>query len=242
MIPNGPKIYLQTVGTSDRIHTVLTNPNNFESFSDYYITLEKIIGTNIIRNAQVKRFDIAVDFKQTFNDLLKYIDVSYKAITSATAFKSSSINWVTFGKSESGEFIKIYDKTSHFKCCNPISRVEVQYTTPKIKKIPLKTVYDLMEGIQKGLLERLLKNIKIRHCEFITKTNDKELLRDKEKFLKGALSIAPISIVRRRLNSNGNFARDYRKTLTFHDYNIQFYTIAHIGINQWIEKGSEYES
>lgn len=176
-----------------------------------------------------------------FSKLLKLLDVSFKRITNATAFKGSSINWVNFGKSQSGEFIKAYDKTAFFKAGKEISRIEVQLTTPKLKNTPLHNLAFFNEFIEKRMAQDLFKNIKLRDFTLQSKKSKKPKDRDKLNFLAGALAIVPLSIVRRRLNSNGNFRRDYGAYIDYDNTTIQYWWLIHFGLQQWIEKGSEYE-
>ncbi len=234
------KIYLLKSSGTEEIHSVITNPSHFSSFEDYITTLKELLGEISLDSAKIRRFDIAVDFKLPYEQLIQSFDVSFKRITNATAYNGSNINWVTFGNSKSGEFIKAYDKTKTYKLGHPVSRIEVQYTTPKIRRSSILYIKDLILFVQTKGFEKLLKNIRLKDYRYKINLDDKSLY--KKRFLEGALSIAPLSIVRRRLNPNGNFKRDYGKVLDIKCETLPFWYLAHIGINEWIEKGSDYDS
>ena len=231
---NGANSYFRTIGLYGAPCTLILNPSHFSCATEFLVEIDKILPGNGFRNTNLSRVDLTIDIQGSFEEVIKQIDVKYKRISNHSTYSGSKIDFVSFGKSSSGEYVKIYDKSESLNISN-ITRLEIQLKNPKLKRVlsrdPLIALEELNSTEFHEHTRNPLNNVRLIDYE-LTPTNTGKKLK-----LEGSLRIAPLSIIRRRLNPHSNFSRDYRKVLKIKEQRYQPREIYQIGIKEWFEKG-----
>jgi hypothetical protein len=152
---------------------------------------------------KIERLDLALDFDTELSVVVRDVDISYKQDEVEYTHRGGETTGVKVGKST--EKITVYDRRRVTKGNDKFVRIEIQL---KGKKLPTRRVNDLPEAIMDPMhvwfggvsLQRatVLDDFGIR-----SDTARIKVLLDEEGYMR----------VRKKLNRDGNFARDYQKRL-----------------------------
>ena len=229
-------------GSGNTVHTLITNPSNFQSYTEYYKALSSVFSQDFIMQLPINRIDLTIDVAMYFEDIIHLVDVKYKRTSSHAAYDGSRTNAINYGKTVSGEYIKVYAKRFENLPNVEFSRIEVQLKPAKLNKICKRIHQDIFSNLTKHHFHKNrvnpFKNITLVDFELVKGETEKS----KQRYWRmvGALEVCPRSIVRRRLNSQGNFKRDFKGTIKEITPDAQLWVVYMLGIQQWFEKGTEY--
>lgn len=215
---------------SERSRKVSTNPNRFSSAESYYRFLVDVFGLNEVEYLKLKRLDLNVDVEEDFESIWRKLRVKFKQKGRLQTTKSGETTGLYFGGKNF--IICIYDKTAQMKrkgknLGKPVTRIEIRLSG---KALPFEYIYNLPKLIQPTIygnrLPRFFDTVYIQPF----KLADKKLItnltsRDRLVELSTRIDAVGLDAAIKKLNKNGNFARDYRGLIVYEDYPHDLNTI-----------------
>lgn len=241
--PNNAKSFIKTLGINGKPTSLIFNPSQFTGACQCTDQLQKILPIDILGKASISRLDLTIDILGSFEEVLDSIDVLYKRTSNHSSYKGSKLDFVSFGKRSSGEFIKLYDKSYNLDGHGHITRLEIQLTNPKLKEISSRNPLEVFSELNSQAFHNHQKNpfkkvsfIKVKHHKPLSSFYEKKQIR-----FQGSNDIVPYCIARRRLNTHGNFKRNYKKIISTEKLPLQPSVIFQLGIREWLQKGYKNE-
>lgn len=220
--PEGEHIYLELRHiNSEFSRTILTNPNKFFSAERYFQFLVDLFGINQFQYMKLFRLDLNVDLPEHFNALREMLRVKYKQSNARHEGRNSQITGLYFGRGD--ESLCAYNKAFQISKDNasdekPRSRIEVRL---KGKRLPITCIHELPLLIKNTKYGRPINPFHFLYLEPFNLV-DESSITDPKKLrrlirLKGLIEASGLDYAIRVLNKNGNFARDYKGLIEFHE-------------------------
>lgn len=219
--PEGEHIYLELRHIqSPFTRTILTNPNKFRSAERYFQFLVSLFGINHFEYMKLFRLDFNVDLPVSFNAVRKMLRVKYKQLNARHDGRSSRITGLNFGGGDESvcAYNKAYQVSKNETSDDLRSRIEIRL---KGKRLPIKKIHELPMVIKNTKYGRPINPFYFLSLEPFTLA-DESSIKDPKKlrklvYLKSLIEASSLDYAIRKLNQNGNFMRDYKGLIEFHE-------------------------
>lgn len=216
---NGEHVYVPlTYMNCKYVSKLISNPNRFKSYRSYCTFLIKLFGLNAFEFLKIQRIDFNVDLEMSYHELRKILRVKFKRLYNLYSNRSSEQTGMDYGSGS--RKLVFYNKTEQLnskgiETKKNLARIELRYTG---KDVPVEFIKDLPKIAKPSSFERI-KFFAFLSLETFTMP-DKNDIADRTQLIKlikfqTYLEAGGLDLAYRKLNTKGNFYRDYKGLVTF---------------------------
>ncbi|MDZ4676321.1 MAG: hypothetical protein SGI74_02335 [Oligoflexia bacterium] len=217
------KPYLAVSSDSNQIHLklgygesditgLISNPNKFMTWQNYYTFVSSVIPNDSLINAKVSRLDLNLDFACSFSSLTQMLDIKNKRSSLAFIDESGSRTGLIIGKGD--EKIEIYDKAKKENLADQFTRIELRLGKTKL---PSRSIMDIPKVVAEGLHFEALVGLNARFTDLPINTEQSQRFAA----FKHNLERDGFYSAKKIMNQSRNFDRDFSKLLKIENWTIQ---------------------
>lgn len=206
-------IYLKPSLDKSVITQIISNPNEFDSWKEYYDFLTTILNPSVTERIKVTRLDLNIDFAIPFQSLIKQIDLPNKSTSHSHQSKSGQVTGLYIGKG--AESLLIYDKSEEAGLKTPTTRIELKLRSKMLEKLYIDQIPKSLKSIRyfnyvSGL------NAVIESNSPISENTNAKLLDFKRTLEREGFYSA-----KKAFNQSKNFKRDFENLISIRPWAIQ---------------------
>ncbi len=217
------KPYLAVNSDSNQIHLklgfgetdvtgLISNPNKFKTWQNYYSFISSLIPKESLVSAQVTRVDLNLDFECSFSSLTQMLDIKNKRSALTFTDESGCRTGLIIGKGN--EKIEIYDKAKKEKLSTPHSRIELRLGKDKL---PSRSIIDIPKVVTDGLYFSGLVGLNTHFTDTITNAEQSQRLAT----FKHNLDRDGFYSAKKTMNQSRHFDRDFAKLIKIKNWAVQ---------------------
>ncbi|MBC7420563.1 MAG: hypothetical protein H7328_07540 [Bdellovibrio sp.] len=217
------KPYLVISSDSNQIHLklsygetditgLISNPNKFINWQNYYTFINSVVPKEPILNAKVTRLDLNLDFECSFSALTQMLDIKNKRSSLTFIDESGSRTGLIIGKGN--EKIEIYDKAKKENLTDNFTRIELRLGK---SKLPSRSIIDIPNMVAAGLHFEGLVGVNTRFTDLPLNTEQSLRLAA----FKHNLERDGFYSAKKMMNQSRNFDRDFSKLIKVDNWKIQ---------------------
>lgn len=198
------------------ISAMISNPNHFQNWHQFYELLEKLIPPEILNGLKITRLDLNLDLDLELNHLLQCLDTKNKKLCAKHISTSGKTSGLELGKGS--EQLIIYDRTMKTQDHSQIrSRIELRL---RGTKLPCQNIHDVPKAILDSSYFSQLTGFDL---DFNTTLNEAQTSKSFE--FQALLKSSGFFNAKKHFSQNRNFERDFATIFKLRKWPNQFDSI-----------------
>ncbi len=224
------QIHLKLGFGETNITGIISNPNRFKTWQNYFNFISSVVPQQSVVEAQVTRIDLNLDFACSFASLTQMLDVKNKRSALTFIDTSGSRTGLIIGKGD--EKIEIYDKAKLENLPHPLCRVELRLAK---KKLPDRSIEKIPVAILSASYFEGLTGMNTSFTDVvITSEQALRLSTFKHSLVRDGFYSA-----KKSMNQMRNFDRDFAKLIRCEYWTIQPTQLFNSKIKEFIKPQEE---